>query len=470
MIKNRFLRNVSVNTFQLIINQVFGLAIFYALSKGVDKNIFGQINWSLAVLLAVFGILTFGIDQVMVKKIAAGYNRFTLFSTYLIHVLISGGIFYGLLLLLYFIFPALLTQETFLLFIGIGKLGIFFSTPFKQLAVGLEKFSALFVMSIVSNVIRGSLLLLLLVLHKMSIHLVLVIFIAGDLCELAICMILAKPILKTPMRIRWHKGRQLLMIRESLPQTGVVLFTAIMSRFDWILIGLLVSNSKLAEYSFAYKIFEVTTLPLMIVAPLMIPLFTRLLKDPRNMVNLSFFLQWQIIIASFVALMLNICWIPFIDFISDGKYGKVNSGTILILSLSMPLLYFSNYLWTIQFAKGNLRLVFKVMAVSFAVNITCCSILIPLYKNEGAAIAYLMTVLVQLIFYLQKKTLNVPGTMGYHLWVWPVTALFCGFFALRFTTHTVTGILFAIISYFAVVFVSKQVRIKDWKTLQSLYH
>jgi O-antigen/teichoic acid export membrane protein len=233
---------------------------------------------------------------------------------------------------------------------------------------------------------------------------------------------------------------------------------------------LLVSNSKLAEYSFAYKIFEVTTLPLMIVAPLMIPLFTRLLKDPRNMVNLSFFLQWQIIIASFVALMLNICWIPFIDFISDGKYGKVNSGTVLILSLSMPLLYFSNYLWTIQFAKGNLRLVFKVMAVSFAVNITCCSILIPLYNNEGAAIAYLMTVLVQLIFYLQKKTLNVPGTMGYHLWVWPVTALFCGFFALRFTTHTVTGILFAIISYFAVVFVSKQVRIKDWKTLQSLYH
>jgi hypothetical protein len=30
--------------------------------------------------------------------------------------------------------------------------------------------------------------------------------------------------------------------------------------------------------------------------------------------------------------------------------------------------------------------------------------------------------------------------------------------------------LFAIISYFAIVFVSKQVRRKDWKTLQSLYH
>ena len=72
MAQNRFLRNISANTFQLIINQLFGLGIFYALSKGLDKNIFGQINWSLAVLLTVFGVLTFGIDQVMIKKIAAG--------------------------------------------------------------------------------------------------------------------------------------------------------------------------------------------------------------------------------------------------------------------------------------------------------------------------------------------------------------------------------------------------------------
>ena len=98
MIQNRFFRNVSYNSFQLIINQIFGLAIFYGLSKGLDKNIFGQINWSLAVLLTLFGVLTFGIDQVMVKKIAAGYNRQSVFTAYLFHVIFSGGFFYFILL------------------------------------------------------------------------------------------------------------------------------------------------------------------------------------------------------------------------------------------------------------------------------------------------------------------------------------------------------------------------------------
>ncbi len=111
-------------------------------------------------------------------------------------------------------------------------------------------------------------------------------------------------------------------------------------------------------------------------------------------------------------IMLNICWIPVIDFITDGKYGNVNSETIFLLSLSMPLLYFTNYLWTIHFAKGNLKLIFSIMALSFTVNIIACSILIPIFKNEGAAIAYLITVVAQLILYIGKKQCMSLKTKG----------------------------------------------------------
>jgi O-antigen/teichoic acid export membrane protein len=469
MMQNRFSRNVSANTFQLIINQFFGLAIFYALSKGLDKNIFGQINWSLAVLLAVFGVLTFGIDQVMVKKIAEGYNRQSVFSAYLFHVIISGGVFYGLLLLCYFLFTKHFPQQSFLLFIGAGKLGIFFSTPFKQLAAGLEKFSELFFMSVVSNILRGTALLILLLLHNMSVINVLIIFIAADLFELLSCVLVAGPMLQMPYKMRWNKRSQLLLLKESLPQTGVVIFTAIMSRFDWVLIGLLISSSKLAEYSFAYKVFEVSTLPLLIIAPIMIPLFTRMLKVPGNIAGLSFFLEWQIIIASFIALLLNICWVPVIDFITDGKYGAVNAGTIFFLSLSMPLLYFNNYLWTINFTRGNLKLVFFIMAAAFAVNIAACSVLIPLYKNEGAAFAYFLTALVQLVLYLQKSAFPIPVNRPYLLLLWPFTACFSGYIASTCTTNTAAGVGIAAGIYFAVVFLSKKDRLKDWKTLQSLY-
>jgi O-antigen/teichoic acid export membrane protein len=468
MIQSRFFRNVSFNTFQLIINQLFGLLIFYGLSKGLDKNIFGQINWSLAVLLAIFGILTLGIDQVMVKKIAAGYNRQSIFSIYLFHVIISGGIFYSILLLFYFLLPHDLFLVTSLLFIGLGKLGVFISTPFKQLASGLEKFKELFLMSVTSNVIRGILIFILLLVHKLSVSNVFIVFVLGDLSELTLCTFIARPLLESSFKLRWNKRRHLSLIKESLPQTGVVLFTAIMSRFDWILVGVLVSSIKLAEYSFAYKIFEVSTLPLLIIAPILIPLFTRLHKMSENMNNISFLLEWQIIIACFIALLLNICWSPLIDLVSDGKYGNVNSITIFLLSLSMPLLYFTNYLWTINFTKGNLKLIFLVMAASFAVNIVGCCILIPIYKNEGAAMAYFITVLTQLILYVRNKTIILPKTRGYLL-LWPFTAILSGLFVFYYTSQTINRISIATIIYLTVVLISKQASLKNWKNLQSLY-
>ena len=452
-----------------MINQVFGLLIFYALSKGLDKNTFGQLNWSLAVLLTVFGVLTFGIDQLMVKKIAAGHDRQSVFSAYLFHVVVSGCIFYSLLICAWFLFPGIASIKIFLLFIGIGKLCIFFSTPFKQVAVGLERFTSVLYMSVVSNISRGIGLLALLLLNKMTVTNVLVIFIAGDLLELLACILIAKPLLLPPIKMNWDKKFQLSLLKESLPQAGVVVFSAIMSRFDWILIGILVSSSNLAEYSFAWKIFEVSTLPLLIIAPLMLPLFTRILREPGNTNDPSFFLEWQVIIGCFIALMLNICWVPVIGFITDGKYGAVNSSTIFILSLSMPILYFNNYLWTINFAKGKLKTIFFIMGISVAVNIIGCIVLVPLYKNEGAAIAYFLTIFVQMALYLAKTSFSMPGHRRYLLLLWPLVALFTGFLVNRYTSNFIQGISASLLIYIAAVFLSRQVRRKDWKTLQSLY-
>lgn len=275
--------------------------------------------------------------------------------------------------------------------------------------------------------------------------------------------------MQSRFKFRWSKRRHVLLIRESLPQTGTIIFTAIMSRFDWILVGLLISDARLAEYSFAFKIFEVSTLPLLIIAPIMIPLFTRLQSRPGNISVISFFLKWQIIIASFIALLLNICWIPVIDFISDGKYGLVNAKTIFILSLSMPLLYMSNYLWTIRFAQGHLKLIFAIMTISFAVNITGCSLLIPFFKNEGAAMAYGITVLVQLILYVKKKTLVITRNQWWILMCWPIAAILCGFAGFSFYKNPLIGILLAVGLYIAAVLLSGQINKRDWKILQSLY-
>ena len=101
--KGRLLQNLSINAVQLVVNQFLGLGIFYILSTGLDKRSFGEINLVLAILLAAFNILSCGIDQLVVKKIAAGDDIQSTLSLYICHVLFTGIVFYGIIAGAYFL-------------------------------------------------------------------------------------------------------------------------------------------------------------------------------------------------------------------------------------------------------------------------------------------------------------------------------------------------------------------------------
>jgi O-antigen/teichoic acid export membrane protein len=206
-------------------------------------------------------------------------------------------------------------------------------------------------------------------------------------------------------------------MRESLPLAGVVLFSTAMARFDWIFIGLFVSAAKLAEYSFAYKGFEVASLPLQALAPLLLPAFARRLgaapaapapaatpaapaaapaaHDPR----LQRLLTIELCTAWGIFLLMNLLWSPWVDALTQGRYGHVNARTVFWLSLVLPVYFMNNFLWTIHFALGRLTWIFKAFVVGFVLNVAGDIILIPLYGNEGAAVAYLLAMLVQTLLY-----------------------------------------------------------------------
>ena len=105
--------------------------------------------------------------------------------------------------------------------------------------------------------------------------------------------------------------------------------------------------------------------------------------------------------------MLNVLWVPVIDFITHGKYGRVNRNTILILSASMPFIYANNFLWTINFARGALKMIFYIFFITCLINIISDLALIPLFGAEGAATGYLIAIFIQ--FVLFKIKTRLPG-------------------------------------------------------------
>ncbi|HUZ61640.1 MAG TPA: oligosaccharide flippase family protein [Hanamia sp.] len=465
--RRKFLHDISVNSLQVIISQICGLAIFYVLSVCFSKNDFGEINWSLAVLLTTFSILSLGMDQVIIKKIAAKEDPQLMLSIYFFHVLFAGSLFYVFLLITYFIFPGLLYHHYLLLFLGIGKLMIFFSSPFKQLANGLEKFRSLLYMSICSNVIRGAVLILFSFFSALNLTSVIIIFIIGDFAELFLSFYITKKTLKISFSSKWTKKLYFNLLKESLPQAGVVIFTSAIARFDWILLGILASNIALAEYSFAFKVFEVAALPLLVIAPVLIPRFTRIfhaateMNISRKVNDLFILLRLEIMIACLVSLIMNILWTPVIDFITHGKYGIVNRYTILILSACMPFIYANNFLWTINFAKGRLKMIFHIFFITFLVNIISDIILIPFFGGEGAAVAYLLAITLQFILFWSRTELPDLEKNKFIL-LCPIAAIASGSLSILVFTNTCLILITSLCLFFLLLFFTKLLRRSDW--------
>jgi O-antigen/teichoic acid export membrane protein len=466
--KRKFLHDISINTLQLIIVQSCGLIIFYLLSTRLGKNEFGEINWALAVLLTSFGVLAFGIDQIAIRRIASGINAAQLLTTYIIHVLIAGCLFYFILWISAEIFPSFFYQHRLLLLLGIGKLMIFFSTPFKQLASGLEKFKPLLLMAITSNVLRALVLIIADALNQLNVHIIVTVFILSDLAELLVCVFIMQRVVKVPLKLKWNKSEYKSLVKEALPQFGVAVFTSALSRLDWIFLGILATNVILADYSFAYKVFEVATLPMLVIAPVLIPRFTKLFNGAAGKItqdktaDLFLLLRFEVIIASFVALLLNIMWAPAIDLLTDNKYGAVNSTTILLLSASMPFLYFNNFLWTVNFAQGRFKMIFYVFFISFVFNLAGNSVLIPFFKAEGAAMAYLAAVIAQSVVYFKKTNLDELIKRSYSLLLCPVAAVISSILTTTVFNILWVNLVLASACFFLLLYLTKQIRFSDW--------
>src|SRR6202008_209453 len=104
--KGKLLKDISAGTIQVIINQGLGLWIFIIISRYLTKPAYGELNWSLAVLTFVTTILSLRLEQVVVRKVAAGENASKILTVFFGHIVFSGLLFYMVLFACNQLFPA----------------------------------------------------------------------------------------------------------------------------------------------------------------------------------------------------------------------------------------------------------------------------------------------------------------------------------------------------------------------------
>jgi len=407
-INTRLFRDIALNTLQVLVNQVLGVFIFLLLSRSLDKDIYGELNWSLAVLTLITTILSLRLEQIVVRNVAAGKDPSAMLTLFLAHNAVTGLIFLGGLLAASFLFPAFFHRHYILWILSISQLLTFFSLPFRQLATGQSAFGWLTAISTVSNIIRCGWIGWLAAFSAITLPRVLIIFILSAGVEFILGGYIVVRKLKVPFSTRQNFATYQQLIKESLPQVGLVFLNAGIARIDWILMGFLSTRVHTAEYSFAYRAYEFSPLPLLILAPFLLNSFSRYFSGPGSGSALTggpahtpapawlgLFVRLSAIFATLLPLWGMLLWAPLVDLLTHHKYGQVNNLTFLLLSVCIPFQYLINICWSAEFAANRLGRIFAITAVTAVIVVAGDCLLIPAYGGQGAAMAYLVSMIVQ---------------------------------------------------------------------------
>jgi O-antigen/teichoic acid export membrane protein len=173
-------------------------------------------------------------------------------------------------------------------------------------------------------------------------------------------------------------------------------------------------------------------------------------------------------LAVFTMLMLQVSWAPIIDSITNGKYGTHNTSLIFILSLVTPFLYLNNILWSIDFAKGNLKHIFYVFLITCIVNVVADLILIPPFNGNGAAAGFCIAIITQTILYLRRSSLSGYAFIFRELLIAVVAAALAGWVSVNYINGAIERIPVSAAIYGLLLFITKRITLRRGSLLASL--
>jgi O-antigen/teichoic acid export membrane protein len=184
--------------------------------------------------------------------------------------------------------------------------------------------------------------------------------------------------------------------------------------------------------------------------------------------DLSLLLRVEMILATFIPLILNILWAPVMDTVTHGKYGTSNQLIFLVLSFCIPFQYMNNFFWTAHFAQRRLATVFRIILITCLIVMIGDFIFIPLYSIQGAACVYLVAIIVEYVNYMRSSSLSAVKETWRSLIVCTAMAVVCGLFAYYFFNSILFRLLFATISFFTLLVAFRQLKKTDLYYLVSL--
>jgi O-antigen/teichoic acid export membrane protein len=202
----------------------------------------------------------------------------------------------------------------------------------------MEKYHLLFIMSSFANLVKVALLLVLSFMGDISVDTISKIYFLASLAELFVSLYIFTGYLRLPVTISLHWQRYTAAVKETLPALGVIILNTAIARMDWVLLGIMTTAAAIADYSVVNRVFELSTLPLLALAPVLFPKIARSLEYIGHADNthsnsyLRVLVRMEIIIAVCIAMVANLCWEEVVNMLTANKYGTPGRVIFFVMS------------------------------------------------------------------------------------------------------------------------------------------
>ena len=465
--KKSLIKSFFSSGLQAIAVQVLGVLFIAIVAKVLPKGEFGMIQTANAIAMFVTTALSFGMEQVVVRRIAASSSSDWAAAAFLFHNFIGSIVAFAIILFISFIYPDPNSAIYYLPLFFAAQAIVFLVTPLKQFLNAKHMFTPYGVIAVLSNLFKIGLAIILYKRAYLNISTAGSILLICATIELIGLLIYIRA--KTSFKLSFKFVAYKKLLKESAPQYMATLFDSSLSRLDIILLGLIGTYIASADYGFAYRAYEMARLPIVIVAPVILNVFARMMNSKlseeqkslvKNVYNIEIFA------AMLIPLILNIIWSPLLNLVFDDKYGSSNSVIFMLLSICIPLHFFINLMWTISFSAKKYKKIATITMLSAVLNLVLNICLIPYYGGLGAAVAYLITTLFQAGGYyivVNKHLINIPL---YTLFRFMIVAAGVYYGIKYLHLNFIVELLITITLYIGICFGARWVTIGNLKTLK----
>jgi O-antigen/teichoic acid export membrane protein len=264
---------------------------------------------------------------------------------------------------------------------------------------------------------------------------------------------------------RLDKRYLILIIKKSAPFTLLIFLMAIYNRIEPILLERLLPDGEIQSgiYAQGFRIMEVMSNFSLLFPVLLLPIFSKMLKNKENISELVSFASNLLLVP---AIVVAFSCFAYSNDLMNFLYHQPQSGPIfrmLILGfIGLSLTYIYGTLLT---ANGSFRELNIMAALAVICNVTLNLYLIPHFKAQGAAWSSFLTQtgtgVIQMI--MAYKILNIASIKSrmikFALWIAAFIAILI-FFKSCFT-NWILGLSSAIFCGFLIALTLKVINIKE---------